>query len=213
MRPAASLIEGEMMNTKPLKAYEVYDGGDNWAIVFASNSATARREGAGECNCEWEEVDHCRRKPELDQFAPGPVPPLALIDAGWWYECAHCSCRIDKEMYDVLEDPHFDSNGVQPVERGRLLYCSKSCAAIASAAKRGRKAAESALVELVETKFPGSAVISANVYGSRLEAQDGYCTAYFTFPGGQHHATYKFGEGDDAWVCQVDEEAFRAAYR
>ncbi|MCA3182837.1 hypothetical protein [Cupriavidus sp.] len=99
------------------------------------------------------------------------------------------------------------------MERKQLLFCSKSCAAMESARKRGRKAAEEALVELVETKFPGSSVISANVYGSRLEAQNGYCTAYFTFPGGKHHATYKFGEGDDAWVCKSDEEAFRAAYR
>ncbi|MDF3837096.1 hypothetical protein P3W85_29695 [Cupriavidus basilensis] len=198
---------------KPLKAYEVYDGGDNWTIVFATNSASARREGAGEIGCEWGDVDHCRRKPELDQYAPGPVPPLALIAAGWRYECGHCGCRVDEDMEDVEPDPHFDASDVGAVAVGQMVYCSHSCTAMARAEKRSRKAAESALIELVETKFPRSTVTHVNVYGHRLTTDKGRCVACFTFPGGQHQATYKFGEGNVAWVSQCDAEAFRQLYR
>lgn len=198
---------------KPLKAYEVYDGGDNWAIVFASNSATARREGANECNCDWTDVDHCRRKPDLDQFAPGPVPPLALIASGWHYECAHCGRQVDDDMEDEEPDPHFDATDLGAVAVGQMVYCSHSCAAMEWAERRARKAAQAALIELVETKFPGSKVTHVNVYSDRLEAKDGHSVAHFTFPGGQYQAKYKFGEGDAAWVCQVDQDAFRAAYR
>lgn len=194
-----------------LKAYEVYDGGDNWAIVFATNSATARREGANECNCEWEEVDHCRRRPALDQYAPGPVPPLALIAQGWHYECFHCSCRVDEDMDDVEADPHFDTwSEAQPVPRGQFVYCSPACAAIDAARRRGRRAAETALIELVEAKYPGAVAIHAHVYGDRLDTKPGHCSASFTFPGGRYPATYKFG--DAAWVSQCDVEAFEALY-
>lgn len=196
---------------KPLKAYEVYDGGDNWTIVFATNSATARREGANECNCDWVDVDHCRRRPALDQFAPGPVPPLALIEQGWHYECFHCGCRVDEDMDDVEADPHFDTWSVPaPVERGQFVYCSQSCAAIDAARRRGRKAAQAALIELVETKFPGALATHAHVYGDRLEPKEGHCSATFTFPGGKYAATYRFG--DAVWVAQCDQDAW-AAYR
>jgi len=203
----------DLMDSKPLKAYEVYDGGDNWAIVFASNSATARREGANKCNCEWEEVDHCRRKPGLDQFAPGPVPPLALIASGWHYECGHCGRQVDEDMEDAEPDPHFDASDLGAVAVGQMVYCSHSCAAMERAERRARKAAQAALIELVETKFPGSKVTHVNVYSDHLETKDGHSVAYFTFPGGRHQARYNFGEGDTAWLCRVDEEAFRAAYR
>ncbi|AOZ06801.1 hypothetical protein [Cupriavidus malaysiensis] len=196
-----------------MKAYEVYDGGDNWVIVFATNSATARREGAGEIGCEWENIDHCRRKPELDRHAPGPVPPLALIAAGWHYECGHCGCRVDEDMENVEPDPHFDASELGPVAVGQMVYCSVSCAAMERAERRSRETAESALIELVETKYPGSKVTHVNVFGHQLEAKGGYCRAYFTFPGGVHHATYKYGESDAAWVSQCDAEAFRQLYR
>lgn len=194
---------------KPLKAYEVYDGGDNWAIVFATNSATARREGANECNCEWEDVDHCRRRPALDEFAPGPVPPLALIAQGWHYDCFHCGCRVDEDMYDVEPDPHFDTcTESSPVERGQFVYCSKSCAAIEAARRRGRRAAETALIELVETKFFGANATHVHVYGDRIEHRDGHCSAAFTFPGGKYAATWRLGDG--VWVSQCDQDSWAA---
>ncbi|KWR88811.1 hypothetical protein [Cupriavidus sp. IDO] len=197
---------------KPLKAYEVHDGGDNWEIVFATNSATARREGGSEMGCDWDGVEYCRRRPALDQFAPGPVPPLALIEQGWHFECFHCGCRVDEEMEEIEADPDFDTwSDPEPVQKGQFVYCSQSCASMDAARRRGRKAAEAALIDLVETKYPGSTATHAHVYGDRLESEHGHCSATFTFPGGKFAATYKFGDG--AWVSQCDADAFRALYR
>lgn len=196
-----------------LKAYEVHDGDDGWCVTFATNSATARRKGANELNCDWEGVEHCRRRPEFDRYAPGPVPAAAKIEAGWWYECFHCGRRVSNELHDDIEGEGLDPADFSIVTHGSRVYCSHTCRAVEQAQTRGRTAAETALIELVETKFPGSTVAHVNVYGHRLTAEKDHCVAYFTFPGGQHQATYKFGEGDTAWVSQCDADAFRALYR
>jgi hypothetical protein len=190
---------------KPLKAYEVYDGGDNWAIRFATNSATARREGANECGCEFHEVDHCRRKPELDQYAPGPVPAAALIAAGWSYECG---------SYDCSNPVFQDTEGMQ-ISAAGTAYCCEACMAQDFARQRGRAAAESALIELVQARMPGCHVASVHVYGRRLEAaRPGFgarCIAYLTFPGAQYGAEWVFGE-DGPRIHADDLPALRALY-
>jgi hypothetical protein len=84
--------------TKTMKAYVVredHDGGS--AIVFATNGATARRQGANELNMDFDEVDSCKREPDFDQFAPGPVPLSATLSNGWWHSCTSCSCTFDLE--------------------------------------------------------------------------------------------------------------------
>jgi len=56
--------------TKPLIAYmvtEEYEG--HSCIVFATNSATARREGGYELGIEWEEVASCKRASQFDEYA------------------------------------------------------------------------------------------------------------------------------------------------
>lgn len=80
-----------------VKAYQVSDGNDGCVIQFATNSATARREGANEIGCEWEDIDYCNRRPHLDAYAPGPVPPEVLIDAGWWFECGRCYSHVNED--------------------------------------------------------------------------------------------------------------------
>jgi hypothetical protein len=97
-----------------LKAYQVSDGNDGCCIYFAANSATARREGAGEIGCEWEDIDYCNRRPEFDQFAPGPVPAQVLIEHGWWFECGNCYAHVTEDT----PDPQID---------GYYVYCCQSC--------------------------------------------------------------------------------------
>lgn len=96
---------------KRLKAYYVTDGNDSSCIHFATNSATARREGANEMGVDWEDVDSCNRRPEFDQFAPGPVPPAALIEAGWWFECSECQTHVTEDTAARVID-------------GQHVYCS-----------------------------------------------------------------------------------------
>jgi hypothetical protein len=64
---------------RQIKAYQVHDGIDGWAVVFATNGAAARRLGAQEIGVEFEEIESCNRKPHFDRYAPGPVPKMELL--------------------------------------------------------------------------------------------------------------------------------------
>jgi hypothetical protein len=116
------------MNPK-IKAYQV-QGDEYGCIVFATNSATARREGGNELNLEFEEVESCRRAQWAEQYADvkGGVPPLAMIKHGWWQECAHCSHKV---TIDDIEDGYEDDDGniikLNPIENDHFIYCSQHC--------------------------------------------------------------------------------------
>ncbi|MBN3822315.1 hypothetical protein G3O00_01610 [Burkholderia sp. Ac-20384] len=199
---------------KQLKAYIIHDNYEGYGCVrFATNSATARREGACELDTDWESIESCRRAPHLDQFSPGPVPPGALIESGWWFECHGCGARVSNDEYDE------DGEDVAPgtyVARKQQVFCCQECLARDDARKRMNLAAQNALIELVEAKFFGCTVTSVHVYGEKLEASEpGHgirCKAYFTYPGATHLATYHYGEGNTAWVPRADEAAFVALF-
>lgn len=105
-----------------LKAYTVTDeyGEGHGVVRFARHAVTARREGANELDCEFERVS-CRRSPEFDSYAEaGAVPPLVLIDHGWWMECWHCGTRLESDCEKPRESM---------IECGRAIYCDESCKA------------------------------------------------------------------------------------
>lgn len=90
------MAEIAALPAKPLKAYcvsEEHEG--TGGIVFAHHNAVARRHGACEFgDGDWESVT-CRRAPEFDQYAPGPVPDYALSDNGWYL---WCKCGCDRKI-------------------------------------------------------------------------------------------------------------------
>lgn len=203
-----------------LKAYEVrYDYDDRAVVVYATNGATARREGAGELGIEFEEVESCRRAPHLDQYAPGPVPPLTLIEHGWIFECHHCGRNVQLEMEDEIEDDGLDPADFVPRQAGKDgVFCSAGCECADHMAKRGREEAEEALIEVFEAKFPGATLTSIHVYdGPKLlppERQEGRARSiryavYFKFPGSKYAATWEFGDKSVS-LDQDDVEAFQA---
>lgn len=198
---------------KRLKAYQVHDGDEGWAIVFATNSATARRMGANEIDCTWEEVDFCRRAPQWDQYAPGPVPPLARIAHGWWYECAHCGRRVSEDLEQEVKDDGLNPADFEIVEAGHIVYCSHSCQAIENAQHRQRKVAEVALIEAFEARFTGASIISVHVASHQLEGRNRFghaqATVVYRFPGGKNSVHWCFGE-EQCTVAREDVEAFCA---
>lgn len=203
--------------SKPLKAYHVSEPDEGYgAIVYATNSATARREGANELNIEWEDVDTCRRAPEFDQFAPGPVPKMAMLASGWWFTCYHCDRKISEDMAEELEDAGLDSAQFGAVEDATGIYCSSACQMARFHERRDAIDAIDALIELVEARFAGAHVTSCHVYGTRLApSETGHgmrCFAEFTFPGGTYPARWVFGESV-AHVSRCDLEAFQQQYR
>lgn len=188
-----------------LKAYTVHDGGDHSVIRFAASNVVARREGSNEMGIEFNEVDHCRRRKQYDQFAPGPVPAAALIADGWCFECLNVYCY--NSVHNYTEEKCFSEAG-DP-------YCCPACMAKHFARQRGAAAARAAIQELVELALPDAVVTEVYVYGRRLEPAEsgGGMRAYanFTFPGGRYPARFVFGE-DFYRVHGDDLPAFDAAY-
>lgn len=203
-----------------LRAYTVHDGGDHSVIVFAHHNVVARREGANEMDCGFNEVDYCKRSPEFDSYAPGPVPPLVAIEHGWWFECSCCGRKVDSDVCESAYDDGEDPELFGAVADGRAVYCSKTCMQLEFAGRRARAAAEAALVEVFESAFAGAAILHvyADMDGHRLNVaaqpdakrrrHDG-SNISFKFPGGEGCARWQLGE-ELVWVNQSDVPAFCA---
>lgn len=197
---------------KPLLAYEVREPNEGHCVIrFATSSAAARREGANELDCGFNEVEHCQRKPQLDQYAPGPVPHAVLIEHGWWFECHHCSRRVSDDMQQEAEDEGEEHEHLEAVTDGDAIYCSHSCVMEEFVERRARKAAEVALIEFFAATHPDCLIESVWVSRAPLQGPDrlGHAQAllYFKFPGAQHCATFTFGE-DRMRVTVVDLPAY-----
>ena len=185
---------------RTLKAYQVHDGDEGWSIQFATNSATARREGANDIGCEWSDIESCRRMPVLDEHAPGPVPASAMLAAGWHFECMHCGT----DVYDD-HDGH--------IAEGPNVYCSARCSQAEWVERRTRERAQVDLIELFESKFPGCTIDHVHVY-MRLEKREGKndggkALVRFSFPGSQYGATFEYGD-DYVSVAFADQDAWHA---
>lgn len=118
-----------MINDKKIKAYQV-QGDEYGCIVFATNSATARREGGNELGLEFEEVESCRRAKWADKYSgvKGGVPPMVMIENGWWQECAHCGHQITiEDIDDGFEGEDGNIIKLNPVENGHIIYCNQDC--------------------------------------------------------------------------------------
>lgn len=197
-----------------LKAYEVRDDGEGYCcVVFATNGATARREGASELGTDWECIETCRRAPDLDQYSPGPVPPMTLLDHGWWFECSHCGRRVSRDM-DEDDEREFlgDPADYLPRSAGkRGVFCSASCECADHMEKRGHDEAEEALVKVFEAKFPGADIEHVHIYrGPKLDANKrGEAVVTFSFPGSKYSARWEFGD-EFVSVPLADQDAFKA---
>lgn len=133
-----------------LRAFVVTEPQEGHAVViFSRHAVVARREGANDLDTEFQCVE-CRRAPALDEYAPGPVSPLVLLDHGWWFECVGCNVRITADLED--EDADGNPIGFDPVDAGSgSLYCSPTCEAddLAERAETKRRQI-SAIAQLTE---------------------------------------------------------------
>lgn len=199
-----------------MKAYEVRESYEGHCVIrFATNNAAARREGAVELEIDWGSVETCRRAPQFDQYAPGPVPPLALIEDGWWFECGWCSAKVDADNEQEDDDGNLLPHEA-PVAIGQSVYCCAACAGLDLARKRGNMAAKNALCELVYTRWPEAKIVRVHVYGDRLDYQDpaqgGWLTsAEFTLPGLKYSVSYHWG-CKSPWVAPHDLAVFKEMY-
>jgi hypothetical protein len=201
MRPKSlTSQQKERCFDKRMLAYKAHDGDEGWAIVFATSNASARRLAASEMDCDFEAVEFCRRERQLDRYAPGPVPKIALIDSGWWFECYGCGRRIESDAYDV--------QGVyaalSPVENGSLIYCSEICKADHEAERAAAKAVEAAGIATVTAyliaRVPEARVTRTHGYACRNGAAKQLCLSQafveFMFPGGKYGGIARYEQRD-----------------
>ena len=194
---------------KAMKAYivhEDHDGGS--AIVFANNGATARRQGANELGMEFDEVDSCKREPDFDQYAPGPVPLSATLDKGWWHSCTSCSCTFDTEGRredDADEDRDDEFNPVTDAKG--YHHCSPACMMQGWAERRKREAQQAAAIEVVFTKWPDANKI-VTYRGGRTHDK---IRAVFRLPGVSDPIDWAPGE-TVALVAQRSANDFKRLY-
>lgn len=204
--------------SKAMKAYEVREDGEGYcAVIFATNSATARREGADELGTDWECIESCVRVPALDQYAPGPVPPMTLLEHGWWFECSYCGTRVSNDVELDDEDDGLCPDDFAPRPFGKHgIFCSAKCECAHHMAQRGKEEAADALREVFEAKFPGAEITHIHVYdGPELKAPEdltkggGRYVVTFTFPGSQYSSQWNFGD-EKCWVPKIDVDVYRA---
>lgn len=201
---------------------------ENAEIVFAASRDDAYADDIGGHGDYGVQVS---RSEWADQYAPGPVPKMAMIDNGWWLECHGCECRIDSylqaEVYDD-DDNELEPRALAPVERGRAIFCTAACMEAHDEERRQTKAFEAqALVwmkALARSKMPGlvftgrdHAYVNRNKAGV-LECFQAHVS--FRFPGcAIGDAEYRFdapgytqdkGDQPHASVCSGDVAAFNA---
>lgn len=110
-----------------MKAFRVSNAyEENAVIVFHTSNAAARRLGATALNEGFEDVT-CKRDPEFDQYAPGPVPWQMLIEKhGWWHSCWNCDNRVC--LGETIETDDGEEIEIQPVyDTQDRVFCCQQC--------------------------------------------------------------------------------------
>jgi len=166
-------------------------------LYFAETANQAKCYAANEAGIDYVEVTSCRRRPQYDQYAPGPVPTKVLIEDGWWFECSGCSRHVsDDESYDYDEDKPLDG----PVYRGDRVWCSARCQELADEREAKQKQEEQAVKDAVLAKWPKAEKITPFSRGDHKQC------AWFNF-GGKNTAQWVVGE-DVVHVAGEDTEAW-----
>lgn len=72
-------------------------------IIFAKSNVEARRRHTTEQGADFSDASVTRQK-HFDKYAPGPVPPKALIEDGWFFDCWACGRKISLSEDDIWAD-------------------------------------------------------------------------------------------------------------
>lgn len=198
---------------RDLKAYDVREDCENTGgIYYAKHRITALKNAASELGDGDINGWAAHRAPWADEYSPGPCPKLVMIEAGWWFECSGCGCRID---YDYVDE----GRALKPVERKAGVFCTEECYLRDQTQKAQIKAREAEAIEWMAHellhKIPGITLVGDNNaycphYDGGLAIQQ--CVVAFTFPGAKiGNAQYRFdrvGELPRVSVCGGDHDAW-----
>ncbi len=232
-------LSPSFVKPKPLLCFRVEgnDDPEDTKIIFATSSIAAKREWSSE---HWDGKEiagiSASRQPQWDEFAPGPVPALELIDAGWWFECHGCMTRIAtdyigttervEDEYDPLDreyGPDLTLPIMKPVElKHQRVFCTQACCDKYQIEKRRiktmKRRAIKVLQDAIVRKYPGVTFKdeghwSPHIYINRSH---GYLIIHqtvisFVCPGMKYGATHR--TDDEKWrYARVRDEAWDYRY-
>lgn len=181
---------------------------DAWKVFIARDLAPDDVEYEDGCltHVEW-----------ADKYAPGPVPDIAWIHAGWGVECSGCFAMIyDGESFE--RDPDGEEIMFNPTAVGDRVYCTPECKEsderytrfiLRRRARLGRW-----LKRHLLERFPFVTPAEDTNYPQIAEnGRLSYIEMSFTFPGDKYHGSYiRFtrGGGFSVYVSAGDLETFNA---
>lgn len=196
-------------------------------IIFAKSSVEAKRRWSNEHGDGDRHIAgiSAKRRPEWDSFAPGPVPYLELLDAGWWVECHGCGVRISGEDIGSSEPytdgytyadwaltreygPDLTLPVLDPYEpRPGAIWCRKACHDDDMTKRSRIKRMTAKAIDLVSAevrrRWPGVEIDAAraHVYVNRDSSCDYLLIhdvrVFFKSPGMKYGATYTVR--DEKW--------------
>jgi hypothetical protein len=191
------------MSATALKAFDVSDG-EHGKVVFAKIHVHARRDGANLLDCDFRDIEHCRRAPAFDEYAnKGSVPVKALLEAGWWQSCSNCQHMVMEDMCDEEDDEGNPYDG--PIFVDALpddVWCSTECRDSDLAARARRHAGKRALREYAHRKWPGIVIDDVWDNGEHFRM-------YFTFPGQPKGHRCAFGTDGQLSMSEQSIVVFR----
>lgn len=189
-----------------LLAYSV-QGDECGTIVFANSGIEARRIGANMLNLEFDEVESCRRAQFADIYAAfGTVPPLVLIEQGWWWSCTGCGDGV--RGIEVEREPGDKSEPTFKVPADAIIletevWCSLKCKAREESKRATENVLKNTITEIVQKNWPEAGSIVVHLSTNPPQA-------HFMFPGGTNPAVWAYG-AESVRVTAIDV-AFWNAY-
>lgn len=99
--PPAAKVQIE----KPLLAFYCMSHNDpeTSEVIFARSNVEARRRHTDNQGTDFNSAQITRKK-AFDRYAPGPIPPKALMHDGWYFECHCCGRRLSYSDDDTWAD-------------------------------------------------------------------------------------------------------------
>ena len=125
-------------------------------IVFAKTSIEAKRRWANEHGDGDQYITgiSARRCKGWDQYAPGPVPALVMIEDGWYFECEGCSRMINEDAISHGLDEDDEGGPAPPMQPYEptpwRIWCSRECHDDDMAERRRIKRAEARAIAVVQ---------------------------------------------------------------
>lgn len=193
-------------------AGEDYDGG----IVFAETEQDALVEVARRIGERVEDVNAklLTRKEKFDQYAPGPVPTEALLEAGWYFDCLYCEKRINWWGCDCSENdcdhedcPCKDKCVCKPTFDGRDVFCSPGCAKNWAAERKRDSDWREELKAKTLARFPGSTIKWVSGYCVGESKIGDVC---FDLPGTKAGIRWHTEGPDHLYVAPIDMAVWKA---